>query len=111
MHLIIFLFAALPFTYLLSFLFSSSSTAQLTTILFFIITGIILATVAFILDLNDTNDKLKGIYRIFPIYLISISKQSLLSDINKNYYKWDVWSRNWILMGVEGIVYFGCVLY
>ena len=117
--MLMFLWSGIPFTYLLSFLFSSPSKAQLTTILLFIITGIILATVAFVLDLiestKDVNDSLKNIYRIFPIYLkteslFNVSEQALLQKSDQDYFGWDVTSRNYTIAAIEGLGYFAAVL-
>ncbi len=78
----VYVFDAIPFTYLLSFLFSAPSKAQLGTIF-----GMILGLVSFILDsipsTQETNSDLKGLYRIFPVYimcesLLNISLKPLL---------------------------------
>ena len=75
--IIIFIILQLPFVYLMSYLFTSPAKAQLTTILSFIIFGIILGTVSFFLDLipstQDINATLKPLYRIFPVFLMTES--------------------------------------
>eukprot|EP01083_Nonionella_stella_P193084 713453_1 len=119
MVLLTFLFSAIPFTYLFSFVFSSPSKAQLSTILLFVITGIILGTVGFILDMIpstvEANASLKGIYRIFPVYLMTeslfnISKEALLDPSKRHYWAWSVCGRNYVLMAIEGVLYFGVLL-
>ena len=62
--------AVAPFTYAFSFLFKSSSSAGTTSLMLYILMGVILNIAAFILDLvsstRDTNAKLKHLYYCFP---------------------------------------------
>eukprot|EP01084_Bolivina_argentea_P142149 249724_1 len=116
--LLMFLFSCLPFTYLLSFLFNSPSKAQLATILLYILLGMILGLVSFILWMipttRETNEDLKPLYRVFPVYLmcetlLNISMKDLLFPLD-DIWHWDVVSRNYVLMAIEGVGYFALVL-
>jgi len=117
--LIMFLFASMPFTYLVSFLFSSPSKAQLTCIVMYIMTGYMLALVWFILGLfestQDINEDLEPIYRIFPIFLLAESLVNIslkeLFNPDAAFMDWDFLGRNYFLMCIEGVGYFALVLF
>ena len=73
--ILMFIFSSLPFTYLLHFLFKSPSKAQYLTILLYVLLGMILGIVSWVLDFTPSTEKvnksLKPIYRfVITLYII-----------------------------------------
>eukprot|EP01084_Bolivina_argentea_P074817 135693_1 len=118
--LLLFLWSSTPFTYLLSFLFKSPSKAQFTTIILYMVLGMVLGLVCLGLDFmsSETRDIsiniLRPIFRLFPPFilcesLINIGIGVALFPFN-DYSDWDVLGRNCTIMAIEGCAYFICVL-
>ena len=116
-------FAVLPFTYLLSFVFKSTGTAQGLTLLIYFTSSVIFMIASWVLDfipdsrINNINESLKFFYRIFPPYLMadsfkgmSVRNIELIYNPTKDIYDWEIISRNLTLMGIEGILYFLLVI-
>ena len=97
--LVVFTISILPFTYILSYLFKAPDKGQTVVGTLYLILGMILLIVSFVLDLisDDTrkvNDKLKTLYDFFPTFLMAdglfqIALKPLASP-DKSYFAWDV---------------------
>lgn len=81
--------AIAPFSYLLSFLFSKHTTAQIICLVINFVTGLMLMITSYILSMidstKDVNSSLMWVYRLFPGFglghgLFQICTNSLLSD-------------------------------
>eukprot|EP01084_Bolivina_argentea_P074816 135692_1 len=118
--LLLFLWSSTPFTYLLSFLFSSPSQAQFTTIMLYMVLGMVMGLVCLGLQLMSSetgeisNEILRPIFRLFPPFvlcesLINIGIKIVLFPFS-DYNDWEVLGRNFTIMFVEGIGYFLIVL-
>lgn len=100
-----------PFTYMLSFVFKSHASAQLVFTLLYLLTGMMLMTVSFVLDLipatQDVNGDLKFIYRLFPTFCLgeSLLNLALLTDPSTRW-SMDVIGWNIVFMLIETVVYF-----
>ena len=117
--IILFVFSITPFTYLLSYLFSDPSRAQRWTALLYIILGLVLLIVTFVLDIvggsaEDTGDDLQYLFEFFPTFLLSMSVFNIaLRDVawpGESYWKWKICGNYVIFMIVEGFGYFCLVL-
>eukprot|EP01083_Nonionella_stella_P193083 713449_1 len=116
--LVLFTLSILPFTYVLSYLFSAPDRAQTVIGTIYLMLGMILFIVSFVLSgmesTKDMNDTLCNIYRIFPTFLMAdgvfaIAIKNILHP-NDSYFKWDITGRNIILMLIECVGYFIIVL-
>eukprot|EP00486_Rosalina_sp_Unknown_P000997 CAMPEP_0201566782 /NCGR_PEP_ID=MMETSP0190_2-20130828/6860_1 /ASSEMBLY_ACC=CAM_ASM_000263 /TAXON_ID=37353 /ORGANISM="Rosalina sp." /LENGTH=1780 /DNA_ID=CAMNT_0047985985 /DNA_START=1581 /DNA_END=6920 /DNA_ORIENTATION=- len=117
--LILFTMAILPFTYILSYLFTAADKAQTVVGTIYLVLGMILLIVSFVLDgINDQtkeiNDAFENVYRIFPTFLMAdglfqIALKPLLYP-DDSYFKWDIIGRDCTLMAIECVGYFLVVL-
>jgi ATP-binding cassette subfamily A (ABC1) protein 3 len=119
--------ATAAFTYIISFLFVSHSTAQVAVMFFNFVTGLCLMVVSFVLttipSTSEDNLKLRYIFRLFPSYCIGdgIAQLALCSQgkdcptIDKNGYNfehfqdpfsWDTAGGDIVFLAIEVVVYF-----
>eukprot|EP01083_Nonionella_stella_P122957 370200_1 len=120
--LIVFTMSILPFTYILSYLFTAPDKAQTVVGTIYLILGMILLIVSFVLqqineETKDINDALMNVYRIFPTFLMAdglfqIAVKPLAASFgdDNSYYDWDIVGRDLTLMGIECVGYFIVVL-
>ena len=120
--LLLFTLSVTPFTYLLSFTFSSADKAQVMVGTAYIIFGLLLLMASFIIDalpeedLSDANKELlDDIYRIFPTFLMADSLMTLVFrsfGINgdKDATDWDVAGKDLTYMAIEMAGYFVLVI-
>jgi ATP-binding cassette subfamily A (ABC1) protein 3 len=109
------------FTYLLSFLFRNSASAQNFMLLLYIFTGGVLNVISLILDsipkLRATNDALKFVYRLLPNFAFSETVGNLILFTAPTVYgpgnpiwSWQVAGYPCLYMALELPVYALCVL-
>eukprot|EP00299_Pterocystis_sp_00344_P002494 c12818_g1_i1.p1 GENE.c12818_g1_i1~~c12818_g1_i1.p1 ORF type:complete len:1215 (-),score=255.25 c12818_g1_i1:43-3321(-) len=108
-------FASIPFSYLLSFLFISASTAQNITVLINFLVNLFLTLISFIMGLgvlsasvHDVNDILRYVYRIFPGFCVGDGLYALAfknivhdlgaSDKEVDPWAWDVCGANFFML-------------
>lgn len=119
---LLFGFAIVPFTYFLSFLFNSPSSAQNWLVLFNFITGLALTIVAMLLslpgiasqDIIDINESMKYVYRLFPGFCVGDGLYSLaIANIVKGVlgldsvdpWKWSISGANLMFLAIDAVVY------
>jgi len=118
--------AVTPFTYLLSFLFVSHSTAQNVVLLVNFITGLVLMIASLVMTLipktTELNDKLEYLYRIFPGFCLGNGLLNLTINSSKktfgdgvmikaeSSFAWDVIGANVFYLCVESVVYLALVI-
>jgi len=124
---VLFLFyglSVIPFTYVLSFLFESHSTAQNLVLLVNYMTGLILLIVSFVMSFiettMETNRVLKYLYRIFPGFclgngLLGLTvnysiKEFLPQEMNRSPFSWDVLGAELAYLAASSIGYFALTL-
>jgi ATP-binding cassette subfamily A (ABC1) protein 3 len=113
-----FALSVMPFTYLTSHLFSKHTTAQNVSLLFNLMTGLVLMITSFVLDVldgtKDANMYLKYIYRLFPGFclgdsFLNLSMRGILSafveDFDESPYQLDVTGINIIYLYVGAVVF------
>lgn len=108
--------SVIPFTYLLSFLFTSHSTAQNVMILLYLLGGTILSLVAFALymipstrDLNNTY--LRHLFRILPNFCLGdaifyLSVREFITDHPNDKWAPFISGYDLMFMAIESVVYF-----
>lgn len=107
-----------PFSYMLSFLFSHHTTAQVISLVINFLTGLLLMLTSYILNLidatKDVNESLMWIYRLFPGFclghgLFEICTNSLISSnigIDVDLLGWDVAGKDIATLFVSAPCYF-----
>ena len=117
--LVLFTASILPFTYILSYLFTAPDKAQTVVGTIYLILGMILLIVSFVLQgINENtrriNDSMENVYRIFPTFLMAdglfqIALKGLVYP-SKSYFDWDITGRDCTFMAIEWDGYFLIVL-
>mmetsp|Transcript_26423 Transcript_26423/g.39214 ORF Transcript_26423/g.39214 Transcript_26423/m.39214 type:complete len:1955 (+) Transcript_26423:136-6000(+) len=123
--------AVAAFTYLMSFIFTSHSTAQLVVMFFNFLSGLCLMVVSFVLtNINSTESiavDLRYLFRLFPSFCLgdgltqlalcdngkdcpNISREGYDWDSTVSPYHWNVVGANLVFLAVETVVYFGLAL-
>ena len=116
--LLFFSLSILPFTYLLSNIFSSSDKVQVGIGAAYIILGLFLLITSYLLDSLDDSifpqsakNFFNGLYKIFPTFLMADSLLNLARfGFLLNPLDWDITGENLIIMISEAIGYFIIVL-
>ncbi|CAK9108749.1 ABC transporter A family member 1 (ABC transporter ABCA.1) (AtABCA1) (ABC one homolog protein 1) (AtAOH1) [Durusdinium trenchii] len=112
--------SVIPFTYCLSFLFDSHSTAQNLVLLLNFITGLVLIIASFVMSVIEStmhvNRILKYVYRLFPGYclgngLLGLTvnhslKEFLPEDFSRSPFDWDVVGAELCYMAASSVLYF-----
>jgi ATP-binding cassette subfamily A (ABC1) protein 3 len=119
--------AVASFTYLMSFLFTSHSTAQLVTMFFNFLTGLCLMVVSFVLTtINSTESlavDLRYLFRLFPSFCLgdgltqmalcdngkdcpNIGREGYDFDATVSPFHWNIVGANLTFLAVEAVVYF-----
>jgi len=111
--------AIIPFTYLVSFLFESHSTAQNIVLILNFITGLVLLIASFVMSVIEstkaTNNTLKYLYRLFPGYTLGDGLLSLTvnygivkfdPDGAKSPYAWDNLGGDLTYLGISAVLFF-----
>jgi hypothetical protein len=118
--------AVIPFTYLLSFLFESASTAQNFALIMYILSGVVMLIASFVFfrleDTQDIADEIRFFFRLFPnfglgdtfLYVSFLELRNLLSlsndEAKETPWDLDISGYNLIFLFAESIVFFGLVL-
>lgn len=116
--------AIVPFSYLLSFLFSKHTTAQVVCLVANFVTGLLLVDLSSILSVIDktkhANEILMWIFRLFPGFclghsLLQICENSLIANLfggntELNLLAWDVAGKDVLYLAVTGPVCFVLVI-
>jgi len=118
--------AVTPFTYLLSFFFTSHSTAQNVVLLVNFITGLVLMIASLVMSLipstMDVNMKLENVYRLFPGFCLGNGLLHLTINSSKktfgdgeiikaeSSFAWDVIGGSVVFLVVESVVYLALVV-
>lgn len=113
-----FALSVMPFTYLMSHLFSKHTTAQNVALLFNLMTGLVLMITSFVLDVlettQDANVYLKYVWRLFPGFclgdsFLNLSVRGILAafveDFDQSPYQWDVTGINLIYLYVGAVIF------
>ena len=118
-----------PFTYLMGHLFKTHVKAQIYTILFNLMTGIVLMIASYVLTAfdktHDANEILMWVYRIFPGFCLghgllqlfinnseiaAAATSSLNGGKTTLLWSWDVCGKDLIYLYISAVIYFLCVL-
>lgn len=117
--------AVMPFTYVVSFMFASHSTAQNVVLLLNFITGLVLLIASFVMSFidstRDVNRVLKYIFRMFPGFCLGngllgltvshSEKEFLPSDFAKSSpFDWDVTGKEIVYLLSSSVFYFSLTI-